>query len=136
MLKLQDLAQQLNLSASTVSRALAAHPHVSAATTRRVLALAGQLGYQPNQLAASLRKGQSRTIGVIVPYLRDNFFTRVMHGIEATALGYQVLICQLGDEAAGEQRALARLRQAGVVGVLVSVAGAGSGLPGWETGRA
>ena len=125
MLKLQDLARQLNLSTGTVSRALARHPHVSPETSRRVLALAEELGYQPNQTAANLRKGQNRTIGVIVPYLYDNFFARVVHGIEATAtpLGYQVLICQSGDDAQGEQQALARLRQAGVMGVLLSVAG-------------
>lgn len=103
MLKLQDLARQLNLSTGTVSRALARHPHVSPETARRVLALAEELGYQPNQIAANLRKGQNRTIGVIVPYLYDNFFARVVHGIEATAtaLGYQVLICQSGDDTQG-----------------------------------
>ena len=76
-----DLARQLQVSTSTVSRALSGHQVISEATTKRVLALAQELGYQPNNLASGLRKGRSQLLGVVVPHIDGNFFSQVVKGI-------------------------------------------------------
>ncbi|UOQ81107.1 LacI family DNA-binding transcriptional regulator [Hymenobacter sp. 5414T-23] len=62
-ISLRDLANHLNLSTSTVSRALADHRDISEATKERVRQVAKELNYRPNQLAAALRKGHSKTLG-------------------------------------------------------------------------
>jgi len=118
-----DLAQQLRISVSTVSRALSGHPAISEATVKRVLALAKELGYQPNSLAAGLRKGRSRMLGVVVPHIDGNFFSQVMKGIEAAAsqAGYHVLICQSNEDVAHERENLETLMNAQVEGLLVSL---------------
>ncbi|MGN6511742.1 MAG: LacI family DNA-binding transcriptional regulator [Chitinophaga sp.] len=62
-----DIAEELNLSVSTVSRALNDHPNISAKTKDRVKKMARKLGYRPNAMAAGLRNNKSKTIGLIVP---------------------------------------------------------------------
>ena len=64
---LQDMASILNLSKSTVSRALAGDPRVAEATRNRVLALAKQIGYRPNRIAQGLATRRTNTIGLAVP---------------------------------------------------------------------
>ncbi|MGY3091330.1 LacI family transcriptional regulator [Hymenobacter sp. UYAg731] len=120
---IRDLAQQLNLSISTVSRALAGHKDISEATKQRVRQLAQELSYRPNQLAAALRKGHSKTLGVIVPHIKGYFFPAVMNGIEqvATREGFNVLLCQSNEELAREQRNVETLLDAQVEGILISV---------------
>ena len=119
-----DLALQLNISASTVSRALNGHSAISEATTKRVLTLAKTLGYQPNHMAAGLRRGRSSMLGVIVPHIDGNFFSQVVKGIEAAAskAGYHVLICQSNEDVAHERENLETLMNAQVEGILVSLA--------------
>ncbi|MEJ7664908.1 MAG: LacI family DNA-binding transcriptional regulator [Hymenobacter sp.] len=78
-----DLARQLNISVSTISRALSGHSAISEATVKRVTDLAKELGYQPNSLASGLRKGRSNMLGVLVPHIDGNFFSQVVKGIEA-----------------------------------------------------
>lgn len=80
-----DLAQQRDVSVSTVSRALSGHSAISAATTRRVVALARTLGYQPNSVAAGLRRDRSKMLGVVVPYTHGHFLSQVVKGLEAAA---------------------------------------------------
>jgi LacI family transcriptional regulator len=118
-----DLAQQLNISVSTVSRALNGHSSISEATTKRVVQLASKLGYQPNNMAAGLRRGRSNMLGVIVPHIDGNFFSQVVKGIEAAAskAGYHVLICQSNEEVAHERENLETLMNAQVDGILVSM---------------
>lgn len=118
-----DLAQQLNISASTVSRALNGHSAISDATTKRVMALAKELGYQPNNMAAGLRRGRSNLLGVVVPHIDGNFFSQVVKGIEAAAskAGYHVLICQSNEDMAHERENVETLLNAQVEGILVSI---------------
>lgn len=120
---LRDLARQLNLSTSTVSRALADHRDIGEATKERVRQLAQELNYRPNQLAAALRKGHSKTLGVIVPHIKGYFFPAVMNGIEkvATREGFNVLLCQSNEDVRREQRNIETLLAAQVEGILVSV---------------
>ena len=119
-----DLAEQLNISVSTVSRALNAHSSISKTTTKRVVELANKLGYQPNNMAAGLRRGRSKMLGVIVPHIDGNFFSQVVKGIEAAAskAGYHVLICQSNETVEHERENLETLMNAQVDGILVSLA--------------
>jgi len=118
-----DLAQQLGISVSTVSRALSDHPGISDLTKDRVRQLAQQLNYRPNQLAAALRKGQSKTFGVIVPHIRGYFFPAVMNGIEkvASEAGFNVMMCQSNEDLRREQQNIDALLAAQVEGILVSL---------------
>ncbi|MBD2703137.1 LacI family DNA-binding transcriptional regulator [Spirosoma sp. BT702] len=94
-----DIARQLGISKSTVSRALTDHPNVNAKTRQRVLELAEQLDYQRNQLAISLLTNQTRTIGILVPEFISYFFPRVIISAQQvlTKAGYNVVICQSGE---------------------------------------
>jgi LacI family transcriptional regulator len=124
MVTITQLARQLNLSPSTVSRALAGKSDISAGTAQRVRDLAAQLGFRPNRVAVSLRQGKSKLLGIITPHLGNNFFASVLTGIEAAAsrAGYQVLVCQSNDDAAQEKRSLDLLLQAQVDGIMLSLA--------------
>lgn len=121
-----DLAKQLNLSASTVSRALAGLPSVSQATRQRVRDLACTLDFQINILAAGLRKGSTGIIGVIVPCLTGYFFPEVLHSITTAAAQakLRVIICESNEDGQQEQEHLSWLLTAQVDGLLVCVASA------------
>ena len=119
-----DLARELGVSMTTVSRALSDHHSIGAATKQRVLKLAKKLNYQPNHLAAALRKGQSRLLGVVVPYIEGKFFPSVIQGIEqaASKAGFSVIVCQSHEDVQQERRNIETLLHAQVAGVLVSLA--------------
>ncbi|WP_426061731.1 LacI family DNA-binding transcriptional regulator [Hymenobacter sp. B1770] len=121
---ISDIAKELNLAVSTVSRALSGHSRISEATRKRVWKLAKQLNYQPNHLAAALRKGRSNTLGVIVPHIDGNFFALVMKGIEdvANKAGFNVMLCQSNEDYVHEQKNIETLMNAQVDGILVSMA--------------
>ncbi|MBG0788961.1 MAG: LacI family DNA-binding transcriptional regulator [Desulfovibrionaceae bacterium] len=119
-LTIKDLARKLGVSPSTVSRALSDHPDISPATKRRVAEAAAKYHYQPNQLAQSLQKRRSSTIGVIVPEIRHHFFSTVISGIEEIAYehGFTIMVCQSGETLAREiinTRALIANRVAGLL---------------------
>ncbi|WBO85220.1 LacI family DNA-binding transcriptional regulator [Hymenobacter yonginensis] len=118
-----DLAKALNLSPSTVSRALNNHTTISAATRQRVQELAEQFNYHPNHLAASLRTGRSKLLGVLVPHIEGTFFASVVHGIETVAskAGFRVMICQSNEEVEQEKSNIDTLINAQVEGILVSL---------------
>lgn len=122
---LATLAAILRLSPATVSRALSGQAQVSKLTYTRVQQLAAELSYEPNQVAASLRRGHSQTLGVIIPNIAGGFFASVVDGVEAVAskAGYHLMICQSHDEAAQESSSMQALLRARVEGILVSVAG-------------
>ena len=119
-----DLARELGVSMTTISRALSDHHSIGAATKQRVLKLAKKLNYQPNHLAAALRRGQSRLLGVVVPYIEGKFFPSVIQGIEqaASKAGFSVIVCQSHEDVQLERRNVETLLNAQVAGVLVSLA--------------
>ncbi|MPR35208.1 LacI family DNA-binding transcriptional regulator [Salmonirosea aquatica] len=108
---IKDIARALDLSTSTVSRALRDSYEISPETKRLVLDYAKQFNYRPNQIARSLKENRSRIIGVIVPQIANNFFSEVINGIEAAAYlrGYYVFIFQSHES---YERELVTLRQA------------------------
>jgi len=91
---LKDIANALGLSVPTVSKALKDYPDVSQKTKILVKDLAKTLNYQPNAFAVSLRKRESKTIGVIIPETVHHFFSSVLKGIiqKAEEKGYLVII--------------------------------------------
>ncbi|HVU94727.1 MAG TPA: LacI family DNA-binding transcriptional regulator [Puia sp.] len=122
---LKQLAQELNLSVSTVSRALRDSWEISTPTKQRVFDLAKKMNFQPNPYASSLRKHRSRTIAVVIPEVANNFFALAIKGIETVARekGYHVLI-YITNEDVGEEAAIASSLQSGRVdGVILSLCG-------------
>ena len=121
---IKDLAKELGISPSTVSRALKDHPDISAKTKRQVSALAKKLDYQPNSIALSLRSSKTHTIGVIIPELVHFFFSTVISGIEDVAYraGYNVILCQSNESYQREVMDVNALLSHRVDGLLVSVA--------------
>lgn len=121
---LKQLAQELGLSVSTVSRALNDRYDISQATKDRVRALANQLDYEPNPYASSLRQNKSKTIGVIIPEVANHFFSLAINGIEEVARsnGYHVLVYLTHEEYQREVSMVRLLASGRVDGVLVSVA--------------
>ncbi|MBL7870422.1 MAG: LacI family DNA-binding transcriptional regulator [Cyclobacteriaceae bacterium] len=121
---IHDIAEKLNITASTVSRALNNHPRISVATKKAVQKVAETLNYQPNQIAASLRSGRSNIIGIIVPSIDRSFFSSVVHGIEeiANTSRYNVMICQSHDNYEKEVATVNALLNAQVDGIIVSFA--------------
>lgn len=91
---IKDIARILNVSVSTVSRALKDHPDISVATKKAVQDLAKELNYRPNEIALSLKNRRSKIIGIMVPKLVHHFFSQVIEGVENVAYdsGYQVMI--------------------------------------------
>ena len=134
---LTDLATALHLSPSTVSRALADHKDVSEATKVRVRQLAAELHYQPNQLAAALRRGRTHTIGVLVPHITGHFFPQVLDGIaaEASKSGFSVMIFQSNENAAQEKKNIELLMNSQVEGILVSLANTTTDFSHFELAR-
>lgn len=120
---LKELAKQLNLSISTVSKALNDSYEITPETKKRVQDLADALHYQPNPYARSLRKQKSKTIAVIIPEIANNFFTLAINGIESIARqhGYHVLIYLTHEDPQKEVEITQLLQNGRVDGVLMSL---------------
>ena len=114
----------MNISPSTVSRALKNHPDISQDTKDAVNKYAKDFNYKPNTLALSLRMSKNNTIGVIVPEIVHYFFSSILSGIEqvANAEGYNVIICQSDEDYDKEVRNTQALIATRVSGVLASLA--------------
>lgn len=127
---IHHIAKELNVTASTVSRALKNHPRISEETKKNVLKMAKKLNYQPNMIAAALRNGRSNTLGIIVPTVDRTFFSAVVKGIEdiANQKGYNVMIAQSYDDPKKEKATIEALLNAQVDGVIASFAKGASNL--------
>lgn len=117
------LAKSLNLSISTVSRALRDSYEISYKTKIRVKEMANKLNYYPNPYASSLRKRKSRTIAVIIPEITNNFFALAINGIESVAQekNYHVLIYLTHENVKKEIGFANHLQNGRVDGTLVSL---------------
>lgn len=118
-----DIAQRLNLSPSTVSRALRNDHRINDNTKKLIGDTARAMNYQPNRVAAGLRGGSTATLGVIVPRIGRHFFSNAISGIEkvARSKGYQVIITQSNETVNVEQENVAALTAARVDGIIASV---------------
>jgi len=126
---IKEIAKILNVSVSTVSRALHKHPSISVATQLKVQKLANELNYEPNQTAIFFQQGKTYTIGVILPELSEAFFSSAISAIEETAYkrNYTVLLAQSHDDEEMEKQLVEKMKNQRVDGLLVSVAKTTSG---------
>lgn len=121
---LKELAKLLNVSVSTVSKALHDSPEISPKTVERVKELASLHNYRPNPVAVNLKSSKSGTIGVIIPNISNSFFAKVLSGIEAEAQkeGLQV-ITYISNESLKREQQIAEMLTSGFVdGVLIALA--------------
>lgn len=118
-----DIARELHISKSTVSRALHGHKDIHEETRKIVLAMAEKMDYQPNLLAYGLAKSKSRTIGIIVPEFVNSFFPQVIIGAQEVAnpAGYHVIICHSNESLEREIENTKVLMASRVDGILASV---------------
>ncbi|MCJ8164317.1 LacI family transcriptional regulator [Pontibacter sp. E15-1] len=119
---IKDIAQALGVSASTVSRALSDHPHISDETKIRVRELVQKHDYRHNALASSLRNSKSNTIGLILPRLSQYFPSTVATAIQNKlhGYGYNLMICQSNDSPEMERELVNALYASRVAGLIVS----------------
>jgi LacI family repressor for deo operon, udp, cdd, tsx, nupC, and nupG len=118
-----DIAEKLNLAPSSVSRALSNSGSVKESTRKLVLKTAEELNYKMNTLASSLRKGQSKTIGIVVPRINQNFFANVIAGIEEASYkqGYNLIICQSNESYEKEVQCVNTLINQQVECIVISI---------------
>ncbi len=120
---IKDIARELKLSPSTVSRALRNMPEISKETREEVQAYAVKYKYQKNDLAMSLRMKKTRTIGVVIPEIIHYFFSAVLAGIEDVAdkENFNVIVTQSKEEVLKEKKSVQTLLSSMVCGVLASM---------------
>ncbi|KJD31081.1 LacI family transcriptional regulator [Tamlana nanhaiensis] len=124
MVTLKQLAKELNVSISTVSKALNNSEEIGETTVRRVKELAELYNYKPNKVALSLKNNKTKTIGVIIPNILNRFLAKVLFGIEreANKQGYNIITCISNESLDKEKESLQLLANGSVDGFILSVA--------------
>lgn len=119
-----DIARELQVSPSTVSRALKDHYSIGRTMTEAVKRLAKERGYRPNSIAASLRRNKTNTIGVMISWVNRPFISSLISGIEevASVKGYNVIISQSHDSFDNEVANARALYNSRIAGLVVSLA--------------
>ena len=122
---MRDVAELAGVSLTTVSHVINRTRFVSDDVTGRVLTAMEQLQYRPNELARSLRRGQTNTLGLILPDSANPYFAEIGHAIEATSseLGYNVILCNTHGDETKEEHYVNVLRNKQVDGILFVAAG-------------
>lgn len=124
MVTLKQIAEQLGISITTVSKALKDYPDVSKTTRKLVRETASMLNYKPNSFAVNLRTKESKTIGLIIPEIVHHFFSSVIKGIisQAEKKGYLVITLQSNESYELEKKQIDLLLSKRVDGILISLA--------------
>jgi LacI family transcriptional regulator len=122
-MNLKQLSKELNLSISTISKALRDSPEISAVTKKKVKAKAKELNYHANPFASNLRNQKSNTIAVIIPAIANNFFSSAINGAESFAQDkdYHVLIYQTHEDLEKEISISKHLQNGRVDGIMISL---------------
>lgn len=120
---IKDIARALNLSTSTVSRALRDSYEISAGTKKLVMDYAQQVNYRPNPNALSLKERRSKSIGIVVSEVANHYFSQAINGIEsiANSRGYTVIITQTHESVERERTNVQHLASRSVDGLLISL---------------
>jgi DNA-binding LacI/PurR family transcriptional regulator len=120
---LKDLAAELGVSISTVSRALKNHPDISQELTKSIQQLAKKRNYTPNPLAMGLLRQQTKMIGVIVPDIVTHFYSSIISGIEEVAKqhGYYIVIASSNESLEKEIESVENLLKSRVEGFIVCI---------------
>ncbi|OUR90829.1 LacI family transcriptional regulator [Flavobacteriales bacterium 34_180_T64] len=123
MVTLKELAKQLDVSISTVSKALHDSDEIGRETIIRVKTLAQQLNYKPNKVALSLKNQKTKTIGVIIPDILNHFFAKVLFGIEkeATKHGYNIITCLSNESLEKEVKSIELLTTGSADGLILAL---------------
>ena len=118
-----DIAKELNITVSTVSRALSGFSAISETTRAAVIEMAKKLNYSPNRLASALKSGKTYIIGVIVPSVQAHFFASIIHSIEEGLKnsGYRVILYQSNESVENEINGVKTLLEAQVDGIIASM---------------
>ncbi|RAJ92573.1 LacI family transcriptional regulator [Larkinella arboricola] len=121
---MKEIARQLGVTVSTVSRALQNHPSIGLRTRERVHELAKRLDYVPNPTAINLKRRRTHNIGVVLPFLTEQFFSTAISAIEDVAIskGYSVVVMQSRNDYERERLVVGNLVKHGVDGIIVSLA--------------
>jgi len=124
MVTLKELAKELNVSISTVSKALNDSEEIGEDTRKRVKELAKLYNYKPNKVALSLKQNRTKTIGVIIPDILNHFLAKVLFGIEreANLHGYNIITCISNESLEKEKESLQLLANGSVDGFILSIA--------------
>ncbi|MEW4923846.1 LacI family DNA-binding transcriptional regulator [Algibacter sp. 2305UL17-15] len=124
MVTLKQLAKELNVSISTVSKALNNSEEIGEDTVKRVKELAALYNYKPNKVALSLKQNKTKTIGVIIPDILNHFLSKVLFGIEreANLHGYNIITCISNESLQKEKDSLELLANGSVDGFIMSLA--------------
>lgn len=120
---IKDIAKILNVSVSTVSRALRDTYDVNKETKERILALATELNYKPNFNATGLAQGSTHNIGVVLPFITNYYFSTVITGIQEIAYNsnYNIILYITNDSSERELSIIQNLSLTRLDGLLVSV---------------
>ena len=120
---LKEIARRLSVSVSTVSRALIDHPRIGLGTRLRVQQLARELGYEPNAKAIYFKQKKTQVIGVVLPYIREEFFSEAISGMEAAAMehDYTILFGQSYDDTDKEIKVVEAMKKQRVDGLIISL---------------
>lgn len=123
-LTLKQIARELDVSISTVSKALRDSVEISEETRQKIKAFAKLYNYKPNNIALSLKNRKSRTIGLVLPEIVHDFFATVISGIEQVAneRGYNVIICLSNNSFDREVMNMEMLANGSTDGFILSVA--------------
>jgi len=123
-LTINDIARELGVSKSTVSRALRDAHDISPLTKKRILEFTRACDFHPDQLAQNFKRGSSKTIGVVVPAYNIPFYAIAISAIQdyAAQEGYNVMVCHSGEQFETEIKSVSALLHAKVDGIIISVA--------------
>lgn len=122
-LSLRDIAIEIGVSVSTVSRALRNHPDISPQLTEKIQRIANERNYSPNPLAMGLLKAQTKMIGIIVPDIVTHFFSSVISGIESIAKekGYFIVISSSNESIEKEKESVNNFIKSRVEGIIACI---------------
>ena len=125
MTKLVDIANALNISPSTVSKALNGKGRMSQKLRKKILDTAQQMQYRPNEFARSLKTNATTMIGVILPDISNIFYGKMLKGIDSAARqhGYSVIFCDSGASLEQEEFYYKFLREKNVCGMIIATVG-------------
>lgn len=124
LVTIKEVAKRAGVSASTVSRALSGKIPVNEETKKKVMKAVEELNYQPNVLAQGLKDGKSKTLGLLIPNVRNLVFPAAIRGIEDTAnkYGYTVVLCNTDEDVEREKFYIDSLRRRLIDGFIFSTA--------------
>ena len=120
---IKEIAKKLKVSPSTVSRALNNNPRIGLKTRMEIQKVATELNYEPNSRAIFFKQKKTYVIGVVIPFIREEFFSQAISGIESYALDndYTILFGQSYDDPERELRVMAAMKKQGVDGLIISL---------------